>query len=696
MASQKRSILYPVATKKPPYTVQVPGVEKKPGEGIPRRHPGSIDELKTTPDPDVKTVYDIVVRGAKKFGTAECMGSRKLIKVHIEEKMVKKVVDGVEQDVPKQWIYYEKSGYTFKNFIEYKEAVDTCGAGLRALGLGKGDKVHIYAATSSEWLTMSHGCASQSMPIVTAYDTLGESGLQHSLIQTGAQAIFLDPHLLKNLTNSLKAATEVKYVIYNQAEEVDQGAVDKLKATHERLKVVSWDELMELGKNNPVEPVLPDKEDLCCIMYTSGSTGTPKGVPLLHRNVIAAVAGVTTIVGPHIGTGDFVLNFLPLAHILELVFENSIIVWGAAMGYGSPRTLADKTMRNCKGDIKELRPTVLVAVPAVWETVKKGIMDQVSKLSGLKQKIFWGAMSLKGALLQMGLPGVGVIDNVAFKKVKEATGGRMRICMNGGGPIAKETHYFVSMAVCPMIMGYGLTETSAMCCLMDPFEWDNTSLGNLTSSVEVKLVDFADAGYFTDKTPEQGEVWIRGDSVCSEYFQNEEETKAAFEDGWFKTGDIGEWGENGHLKLIDRKKNLVKTLSGEYIALEKLESIYRATPVVQNILVYADERQTKPVAIIFPNEPVLKGIAKQHGIAGDHLEELVHNQKLTSTVLQELLAQGKTGGLRGIEFLQGVVMTDEEWTPQNGLVTSAHKLNRKGIVNRHRSEIDRAYGSTSQ
>lgn len=118
-------------------------------------------------------------------------------------------------------------------------------------------------------------------------------------------------------------------------------------------------------------------------------------------------------------------------------------------------------MKNCKGDIRELRPTVLVAVPAVWETVKKGIMDQVSKLPAFKQKMFWGAMSLKGALLQFGLPGVGVIDNVVFKKVKEATGGRMRICMNGGGPIAKETHHFVSMAICPMIMGYGLTETAA-------------------------------------------------------------------------------------------------------------------------------------------------------------------------------------------------------------------------------------------
>jgi hypothetical protein len=145
--AQSRKTLYPVATKKPPYSLQVPGVEKKPGEGIPRRHPGSMDGLKTTPDPDIKTLYDVVTRGARMFGDAECMGSRKLIKTHVEEKMVKKVVDGEEREVPKQWTFYEMGGYKFKSFKQYKEQVDICGSGLRALGLGAGDRVHIYAAT---------------------------------------------------------------------------------------------------------------------------------------------------------------------------------------------------------------------------------------------------------------------------------------------------------------------------------------------------------------------------------------------------------------------------------------------------------------------------------------------------------------------------------------------------------------------
>lgn len=129
--------------------------------------------------------------------------------------------------------------------------------------------------------------------------------------------------------------------------------------------------------------------------------------------------------------------------------------------------------------------------------------------------------------------------------------------------------------------------------------------------------------------------------------------------------------------------------------MEQLESVYRAAPVVANLLIYADEQQTKPVAIIVPNEPILKSIARDNGVPGEHPEELVHDKKLTSIVLRELLAAGKKGGLQGIELVQGVVMTDEEWTPQNGLVTSAQKLNRKVIIQRHTKEIERAYGTSS-
>lgn len=688
--------LQPKMSAKGPYSIEVPGAEPVDGETIPRRHPMAKDGLISKPVPEIATVYDLVRVSAAKFGNAKALGSRRLVRTHQETKKVKKIIDGQEQQVDKNWTFFELSPYEYITYHEYENLVLNIGSGLRKLGLEQGDRVHIFAATSQNWLTTSHAAASQSMPIVTAYDTLGEEGLRHSMVATGAKAIFLDPHLIPTLGNVLKDATEVRYVIWNSQNQIKDDHVNALKSSFPHVSVISFKDLEKLGKENPADPVPPAPEDLCCIMYTSGSTGTPKGVPLKHKNVIAAVAGVSVVVQPYIGPGDGLLTYLPLAHILEFVFENASLYWGTTMGYGNPKTLSDQSVRNCAGDIREFKPSVLVGVPAVWENVKKGISAKVNAGSVIVQNMFWGALWAKQALLSAGLPGSGVLDAIVFKKIKEATGGKLKLCLNGGGPIAKDTQKFISMAIAPMISGYGLTETTAMGCLMNPTEWTAESLGAMPASIDVKLVDFPDAGYFaTNKPNPQGEVWIRGPSVLEEYYKNEKETAEALAPGgWFKTGDVGEWDEYGHLKLIDRKKNLVKTLNGEYIALEKLESIYRAAAVVGNICVYADDSQAKPIAIIVPMEPALKKIATSVGVSDASLEELVHNKKLQSAVLKELQNAGRQGGLSGIEIIDGVVLSDDEWTPQNGLVTAAQKLNRKGILNKFEKEVAEAYGSS--
>jgi len=175
----------------------------------------------------------------------------------------------------------------------------------------------------------------------------------------------------------------------------------------------------------------------------------------------AVVTGVDVIVGPYVGPGDGLLTYLPLAHILEYVFENAVLYWGGTMGYGNAKTLSDASVRNCKGDIREFKPTILVGVPAVWESVKKGIEAKVAASNAVVRNMFWAAMAAKSFLLSTGLPGTGILDAVVFNKIRDATGGKLRICMNGGGPIAKDTQRFISMAITPMISGYGLTETSA-------------------------------------------------------------------------------------------------------------------------------------------------------------------------------------------------------------------------------------------
>ncbi|KAI1775188.1 acetyl-CoA synthetase-like protein [Hypoxylon cercidicola] len=693
----RNQLLQAKATAKAPYSIESPGAEAVEGETKPRRHPLTANGLITKPADDISTVYELLRVSVAKYGNAKCMGSRRLVRTHQETKKVKKIVDGQEQEVDKAWTFFELGPYEYLTYNEFEKLVMNIGSGLRKLGMVKDDRVHIFAATSANWLTVSHAAASQSMPIVTAYDTLGEEGLRHSMVATGAKAIFLDPHLLPTLGNVLKDASEVRYVIWNNQNQVRQEHINNLKSAYPHITVVSFKELEKLGRENPYDPVSPSPEDLCCIMYTSGSTGTPKGVPLKHRNLIAAVAGVSVVVQPFIGPGDSLLTYLPLAHILELVFENASLYWGSTMGYGNPKTLSDTSVRNCAGDIREFKPSVLVGVPAVWESVKKGITAKVAAGGPVVQNMFWGALALKSRLMATGLPGSGLLDSVVFKKIKEATGGRLKLCLNGGGPVAKDTQRFISLAIAPMVIGYGLTETNAMGSLMSPLEWSSETIGSMPACIEVKLVDFPDAGYFaTNKPNPQGEIWIRGASVMEEYYQNEKETEENIAPGgWFKTGDIGEWDPKGHLKIIDRKKNLVKTLNGEYIALEKLESIYRSAHVVANICVYADQSKAKPIAIIVPAEPALKKLAADNGIQGTSIEELVHDKKLNGIVLRELQGAGRAGGLSGIEIIEGVALSDEEWTPQNGLVTAAQKLNRKGILKKYEKEVKDAYGSSS-
>ncbi|RWA10524.1 hypothetical protein EKO27_g4589 [Xylaria grammica] len=689
LPTQYEGVLPLHMVQKPPFSIPNETAPEIEGETKPYRHFKAKNGLITRPSPEIGTVYDLFTTTAKKHGDKAAIGSRTLVKTHVETKKVPKIIDGVKTEVDKKWSYFELSPYKFLTYKEYEARALNVGAGLRKLGLEPGDTIHIFASTSANWLCLSHACSSQSITIATAYDTLGPDSVEYSLTQTRAKAMYTDPHLFKTAGRPLKNAQDVKYLIYNDSTNmpISDDELVEFKSSHPELTVLSYSELVTLGNDNPVPPVPPKPTDLCCIMYTSGSSGTPKGVPITHEGLVAGTTGLYEVVAETISSNEVVLAYLPLAHILEMCVENLVIFVGGTLGYGSPRTLADTSMRNCAGDMRELAPTVMVGVPQIWETIRKGIEGRVNSSGALTRNLFWGAYNLKSLLVSSGLPGGFILDALVFKQVRQLTGGRVRFLFNGGSGISEGTLQFMSMVLAPMVTGYGLTETCANGSLGCPLQWTANAIGPVPPSLELKLVSLPDLGYSTSSKPPQGEILLRGPPVAKEYFKNPEETEKAYTpDGWFRTGDIGEIDSVGHIKIVDRVKNLVKLQGGEYIALEKLEAIYRGSVYVNNLMIHGDSSQPRPIAIITPNEKPLVELAKSLDV--DH-HDMHHNKKVEEAVHKDLISVGKKAGLGGLEMVSDVVIVEDEWTPANGLVTATQKVNRRGLRDHYKAQIEK-------
>ncbi|KAI1211378.1 long-chain-fatty-acid-CoA ligase [Annulohypoxylon truncatum] len=694
LATQFEGVLPLHMVQKPPFMIESPGAEEVEGETKPHRHIKAKDGLLTRPASHIATTYDILIESANKHGDKHAIGSRKLIKTHTETKKVPKIVDGVKKEVEKQWTYFELSPYSFLTYSEYKTRALRVGAALRKLGLEPGDVLHIFATTSANWLCMAHGCSSQSITIATAYDTLGSDAVEYSLTQTNAKAMYTDPHLLKTASRPLKNAKDVKFLIYNDTSNIpiSDKELEDFKSANSHLTIYSFTDLVALGEENPIDPVPPKASDMCCIMYTSGSSGTPKGVPITHEGIVAGITGLYTVIEETVSHRDTILAYLPLAHILEMAVENLVMYIGGTLGYGSPRTLADSSTRNCAGDMRELAPTVMVGVPQIWETIRKGIESKVSNGGMLLRNVFWGAFGLKSMLTSAGLPGGGLIDALIFKQVRNMTGGRVRFLFNGASGISDGTRRFVSLVLAPMITGYGLTETCANGALGCPLQWTPNAIGPVPASLEIKLVSLPDLGYDAKSTPPQGEILLRGLPVCKEYFKNPEETEKAFTpDGWFRTGDIGEFDSVGHIKIIDRVKNLVKMQGGEYIALEKLEAVYRGSEYVHNIMIYGDSDHPRAIAVVSPNEKPLNELAKKLGVDHAHAHT---DSKVSDAVHKDLVAVGKKAGLTGLEMVVGVVLVEDEWTPTSGLVTATQKVNRRALRTHYKKQIEECFKRT--
>ena len=644
----------------------------------------------TTPNNEPKTMSDLLKSAHIKFHNKEMFGHRDLIRI------VPKIKKG------KTLSFYELSEYKWMTMSLFYNKVVSLGKYL-SQSLQEQQVLCIFASTSVEWQIVAHAAWSQNITISTAYDTLGAEGLEYSLKETEATHLYCTsdqfPVLLKVLPN-----VKLTKVLYKQGLNVShEQSQEFILEINKFCKVVNLnDAINDKIALSPSPPRHPKPDDVACLMYTSGSTGPPKGVEIRHFNMMATLGSALDMLNDHIDENDVFLAYLPLAHILELVIENGCIYLGLKMGYGSPRTITDQSIINCNGDLKELGPTVLVGVPQVWDTIRKSILSKLSKKSKTINKIFWGAYNFNLFCSTYNIP-LGFLTNPIFKQIKKETGGNLKLALSGGSALNPTTQSFLTNILCPIFVGYGMTETVGLGCLMTPdIGFLPGVVGIPMSSIEVKLVNVPDTDYKITNDPPQGEIYLRGPSITTGYYKQQLKSKEAFEGAWLKTGDIAEIIKlpntkiqvhnevdtaTGVLKIIDRAKNLVKLSNGEYIALEKLESIYKQNEYCLNVMVAADSECKLPIIVVHVNEVEFMRFAQKHG----KVEFKEARVSLRFELLKALLVTGKEYGLKGTNLIGGVVISDEEWTPENGLLTAAMKLQRRHIIKRFDAEINEAY-----
>jgi long-chain acyl-CoA synthetase len=646
------------------------------------------DALPSSPHPTVKTLYDILLYCSREFpADKKFLGHRRLLRVVKETKEVTKMVGGVEQTETKTWSFNELSPYRWETYLDVHTKAVQIGAGLSFLGMAPKDRLTIFHSTSPEWFIMAQACYSQSITITTAYDNLGDDALIYSLNEGEITTLFTQTDLLKVVTKIGDRAPTLRNVIYSG--EMTAAELQRIKDLCPQFQFYPMAQVQELGRLNPVPAVAPEPEDICCIMYTSGSTGNPKGVMLSHANVVAAVAGAVSGVFQYVSNDGCYLAYLPLAHVLEFTVEHSCMFQGIPMGYGSPRTLTDTSVRNCKGDLGELQPSFMAGVPSVWETIRKAIVAKLEQASPMEKYVFKKAYNLKKQLMRSGLP-TTYVDQTIFKKIQAITGGKLVFALSGGAPIAYETQEFLSVTLCQIIQGYGMTESCGTLCVQPIREKSVYGLvGAPFPSVELKLV--AAMGYEPNPTdpsiPPRGEIWARGKNIMKGYFKQPELTAEAMQDGWLMTGDIGEWRPDGSLAIIDRKKNLVKLSHGEYVAIEKMEAQYKTSKYVNNLCIHADPVKSHVVALILANELEIQKLAKSLGVD----EEDYSNKDLIAAVVKDLAVAASHAEFKGAEILKVITLVKGEWTPDNEMLTAAQKLNRKAVLAKYETDLIKMY-----
>jgi long-chain acyl-CoA synthetase len=577
------------------------------------------------------------------------------------------------KDAPGRTMLAGKEDGKWKEYstTEVAEIVNKLSAGLLQMGFGNGDntpegrdKIAVISKNCPEWVLLDLAVQKIGAVLTPVYPTIGEPELEFILQDARVKIIFVNDKLLFDKVNGIKASLPDLKEIYS---------FEKTEG------VKYWKEILSLGKEQHFGEVknISDTikyEDLATIIYTSGTTGKPKGVMLSHKNILSNVMDSIPCFPP--GENMKALSFLPLNHIFERMVSFLYLFKGTSIFFA-------ESMETIGDNLKEVKPQLFTTVPRLLEKVYEKIMHKGEELTGVKRKLFFWAHGLatkfeinknQGFFYNLQL---SIANKIIFKKWREALGNELVCIISGGAACQVRLIRIFTAAKIPIMEGYGLTETSPVISVNRFEEEDRMfgTVGPLLNNVEVKIAD-------------DGEILCKGPNIMMGYYKNPDLTADAFENGWFKTGDIGMLVEGKFLKITDRKKEMFKTSGGKYVAPVAIENKMKESLFIENLIVIgAGEKFVS--ALIVPAFSNLVNWCKEKNIDCNTNEKMISNSLVRDLYRNEIEKYNQQ--FNHVEQIKKFELIPYEWSIDTGEMTPKLSLRRKIIMEKNKEAVKRIY-----
>ena len=527
----------------------------------------------------------------------------------------------------------------------------------------KGDRVALVAENRFEWAITDWACLLLGVVDVPIYPTLTAEQTAFVLKNSGARAIFLSTRKQLDKVLSIKDETQLEHIV--AMDDLDNPSVIRMSEIMRTEEPVARDPQFDAA----AQAVVPD--DLATIIYTSGTTGVPKGVMLTQGNIASNLDQTGRSLGWQ--PGQVTLSFLPLSHVTARHVDYLCFLRGVTLAYCP-------SFDELGAKLQQIRPHLFVGVPRVYEKVRQEVDRRAG--TGLKKPVYDWALRVgqehRDEVVQGKRPADWqweVANRVIYKAIHQWFGGRVEMYVSGGAPLGIDLARWYADVGIRILEGYGLTETSPVIAVNEPEANKLGTVGKPLSNVECRIA-------------EDGELLVRGPSIFKGYWHNPEETAKAFDGDWFKTGDIGNIDADGFLSITDRKKDLIKTSGGKFVAPQPIENKLKMSPLIAHPVVIGNQRKFISV-VICPNFPALEQWASEQGIAATSREALIQDPRVIEAY-EKVVADANLE-LARFETLKKVLLVPDDFTVDKGEVTPTLKLKRRVIEQKYKKQIDAMY-----